>query len=92
MLSRGSAELHGGPAAQALAEARQALDDSLDLATSGAATVDGASAEELALLPMQAPAQDAVPWLLRRLQLLAQDARRIREAAASALASVRARP
>jgi uncharacterized membrane protein YccC len=92
MLSRGSAELRGGPAEQALAEARQALDASLDLATSGAAPVDAASTEELVLLPMQAPAQDAVPWLLRRLQLLAQDARRIREAAASALARVRAAP
>jgi hypothetical protein len=45
-----------------------------------------AAAHGLALVPAASPADDILPWLLRRLQLLAQDAAQARRAAASALA------
>ncbi|MDE2146608.1 MAG: FUSC family protein [Burkholderiales bacterium] len=48
-----------------------------------------AGPDDLAVLPAEAPSEDLMPWLQRRLQGLQRDARLVRSAAATALAQVR---
>jgi hypothetical protein len=92
-LSRGSAEIAAPVVDQALAETQQRLAAILE---PGAPAIEAAPAaapqeEEAALLPRETPAQDVLPWLLRRLRLLVHDAAMIRRAAL-ALAPTRAKP
>ncbi|MDE2399362.1 MAG: hypothetical protein KGM91_28300, partial [Burkholderiales bacterium] len=74
----------------ALRETAQVLADALDLARPDPAPGDEFD-PTVVLLPMEAPAEDFKPWLLRRLQLLRRDARRIRAAAQRTLDSAAAR-
>lgn len=83
-LARRSADLTGPVASAALAQAGAALARSLSLQPAEAPAADAPSS-----LPQAPPADDIVPWLERRLQLLAQDAWCIHRAAQQALASVR---
>ena len=88
MLARRSDDTEWSAAAPALQQTYAALSASFDLqARSDGDGMDG-NPEELASLPVDPPARDVMPWLLRRLQVLVHDALRIRRAAASALAIV----
>jgi uncharacterized membrane protein YccC len=89
MLTRRGSELEGPTAATALKEADAALSACLSLREPAMATGGDMDPEELSLLPMQAPAEDVTPWLMRRLQVLIHDARRIRDAAAAAVSVVK---
>ncbi len=89
MLTRRGSELEGPTAAAALKEADAALSACLSLREPAMAAGGNMDPEELSLLPMQAPAEDVTPWLMRRLQVLIQDARRIRDAAAAAVSVVK---
>ena len=74
-------------AAAALAQTQATLARCLTLkATEPAARVD---LDQLARLPPTPPAEDIMPWLLRRLALLVHDAHRIHDTAALALAATR---
>jgi len=84
------AELASPAAENALREAGVALASSLSLKPvqsddTGQEEID---AEALSRLPHEAPGENILPWLERRLQLLALDGRRIRGAAQQALAKV----
>jgi len=86
-LAERAVELAATPAADgALAQARAQLAATLATTPAAAAPQGTAAAHGLALVPAASPADDILPWLLRRLQLLAQDAAQARRAAASALA------
>jgi len=76
-------------AAQALAQTAAALSECLSLTNQSAPAATADATGTLPELPAQPPAQDILPWLLRRLALLLQDARHIRAAAAAALAATR---
>lgn len=81
-LVRRRAEL-GPQAAAALAQTQARLARCLTL---GAGAADAPrDLDELAQLPLAPPAEDILPWLLRRLALLAHDAQRIHDAAVLAL-------
>ncbi len=74
-------------AATALSETRAALARCLTLkATEPAAAAD---LDELGRLPPTPPAEDIMPWLLRRLALVEHDAHRIHDTAAAALTATR---
>ncbi len=76
-------------AAQALLDAGSALGRCLDLRDAGGAALPPDPQPALAGVPAQAPADNILPWLLRRLALLVQDGRNIRAAAAAALGQPR---
>lgn len=77
----------GPTAAAALAETQATLARCLTLKAAGPAAP--ADLDELTRLPPTPPAEDILPWLLRRLALLAHDARRIHDTAAAALTATR---
>ena len=81
-------ELERAAAAAALHEADAALSGCLNLQSPVLADRGLVDPEELSLLPTQAPAQDVMPWLRRRLQVLVHDAARIHDAAVGALSVV----
>lgn len=87
MLVRRSTVLENPAAAGALQEARARLGTLLEMPgreepCSGSST---ARQPELAPLPPQPPAQDLLPWLLRRLQVTVDEAREVRREAARTL-------
>jgi uncharacterized membrane protein YccC len=84
-LSQAAAEVKSAEALNALAQARVGLVRSLDLRQPMQAVALADLADDLTLLPQDSPAEDAMPWLLRRLQLLLQEAGQIRLAAAAAM-------
>ncbi len=88
ILTRSGAGLDAGTTAAALARAQAELKSSFDAGHAPAGPVPPRQmpdADELRVLPTEAPGEDLQPWLERRLQGLARDARLIRFAAASAL-------
>jgi uncharacterized membrane protein YccC len=91
-LARRSAELSGTAAATALQQAAQTLGTCLDLKSAAPPHTpnDEADAGLLQELPAEAPADNILPWLERRLQWLAHDGRRIHAAARRALAPAQA--
>lgn len=76
-------------AAQALAQTAAALTGCLSLTNQNGWAAAADEADALLQLPAQPPAQDILPWLLRRLALLVHDAQHIRAAAMAALAAAR---
>jgi len=76
--------------ARALGEARAALAASLSL-QEGPARPPPSYPGGLSMLPIEAPADDVMPWLLRRLQVLAHDAQCVQAAANEAIAKARRR-
>ena len=87
MLARSAPALREDPARMALRAAQEALTRSL---AGPGEPVPTAAAEPVRLeaLPEDLPTADPLPWLLRRLQLAVEDARRIRAAADAALAQL----
>lgn len=89
MLTRRGDDLRGAPAIAALQAANEALSACL-----GGGELPSEypqdDREALALLPERSPAQDLMPWLTRRLEVLSQDARRVRQAAGRCLPADRA--
>ena len=84
-LANRRADLKQAAAAAALAETQATLARCLTLkATAPAASAD---LDELARLPPAPPAEDIMPWLLRRLVLLVHDAHRVHDTAAAALSA-----
>ncbi len=83
-LANRRAQLSEPAAVQALHDAQKSL--GLCLRLQAVPLAAGVDPEELARLPAQAPADNIMPWLLRRLALLVHDAQRIHGAAAAALA------
>ena len=93
-LSQHGAELATPPTQQALARARESLAAILCSPTVAgppagvpaqkAADTGPDRPDDLSRLPRESPAEAALPWLLRRLDLLVHDARQIRLAAAAA--------
>lgn len=69
---------------RALQEAAQALQAALALQAPAEAGAPGPRATEVAL-PAEPPAQDALPWLQRRLEISLDNARQVGEAARSVL-------
>ncbi len=88
MLARSSAEL-GRPEASAALHDSQALLRAC-LAPEAPACCDAESPDSPGLesLPAEPPAHDRLPWLLRRLRVSLNEARKIRHAAAAALAAL----
>ena len=98
MLSQRAAALPAGPVAAALQEAQTALQSKLAIAGSMDLALPGGelrasppSGTDLQALPQSLPAEDPLPWLLRRLQVAAHDAHRVGHAARLLLAQVRQR-
>ena len=85
-LARRADALAGPQAAAALHEAAQALARGLDLKQPVSTSQAGAAGDTLEVLPAEAPADNILPWLHRRLQWLVLDGERIRAAAERALA------
>jgi uncharacterized membrane protein YccC len=85
-LSEGGADLGSAPAAQALAQARAALETALAAPAPCRSPAPADSLEGPAQWPLESPARDRLPWLQRRLRILVQDARQLRCAASDALA------
>ncbi|KQV78326.1 FUSC family membrane protein [Rhizobacter sp. Root1221] len=88
ILSRRRAELDEPVVAAALAATAASVAASLALHDTPPAAVPDDAAGGLSMLPMEAPARDVMPWLLRRLHVLETDARRIQQAANEALVKV----
>jgi uncharacterized membrane protein YccC len=90
LASRG-AEVAG--LAEVLADTRAVLAVALGPAvlpsgdTNTSPAAEAADAADLSRLPLEPPAEQIVPWLLRRLQVLRHDAQRIRTAAGAARAA-----
>lgn len=85
ILSRRRAELDEPVVAEALAATAASVAASLALHDTPLASVPDDAADGLSMLPVEAPARDVMPWLLRRLHVLETDARRIQQAASEAL-------
>ena len=88
ILAGSGAGLDAAATAQALTQAQADLKSSLDTRQAPIGPVPPRQmpgSDELRVLPTEAPSEDLQPWLLRRLQGLARDARLIRAAAAAAL-------
>ena len=85
-LTRRGDELGSPAVTDALAATKKELAQYLTLRTSIDTTQETTDPEELSLLPDGKPAENILPWLLRRLQVLTHDARHIRIAATAALA------
>jgi len=90
ILSRRGGELDVAETARALGEARVSLAASLSL-QEGPPGPSPSYPGGLSMLPIEAPADDVMPWLLRRLQVLAHDARCVQAAANEAVAKARRR-
>ncbi len=85
-LLRNNPALAGEAGASALRPVSAAVGACLSLLDSVPPMADDIDPEALALLPAQAPALDAMPWFVRRLQVLVHEARQVRAAALAALA------
>lgn len=81
ILLRNSPALAGEAGASALRQASAAVAACLSLADSAPPMADDIDPEALSMLPAQAPALDAMPWFVRRLQVLVHEAQQIRVAA-----------
>jgi len=87
MLARNSPELDSAEAHESLRNARGAMNECLDPARregEGSAHVAN-GAMPVPALPLNAPEQNRLPWLKRRLAVAVQDAQRVREGAAQAV-------
>jgi uncharacterized membrane protein YccC len=91
-LARRSAVLGMPGARAALQRAGVVLAASLDLKQPLPDAGQAADAGELSRLPPEAPAENILPWLERRLQLLVHDGSQVRNAALQALAAERRTP
>jgi len=90
MLARSTPVLREAPAREALRSAQAAL--ARCLAGPCEPVAAAARPTRLDALPEDLPTTDPLPWLLRRLQLAVEDARRIRGAVDAALAQLGAAP
>ena len=85
ILLRNSPALAGEAGASALRQASGAVTACLGLSDSAPPMADAIDPEALSMLPAQAPALDAMPWFVRRLQVLVHEAQQVRTAALAAL-------
>ena len=85
ILLRNNPVLAGEAGASALGHASAAVAACLSLSDSAPPRADDIDPEALSTLPAQAPANDAMPWFVRRLQVLVHEAQQIRAAALGAL-------
>ncbi len=90
-LSRSGQAAMGDTALQALSTALESLSASLQPGARSPPPGPVADPEDLSQLPLQAPEVDILPWLLRRLSVLVNDAVAIRRAADTVRAQLEAR-
>jgi len=92
ILLRNSPTLAGEAGASALRHASAAVATCLNLSDSAPPMADDIDPEALSMLPSQAPALDAMPWFVRRLQVLVHEAQQIRVAALAAVSMDKSDP
>ncbi len=85
MLTDRAPDWDSASAVQALTEAHTVLAALLDRSAPVPPALGAADPGELSMLPMEASADDVLPWLQRRLQVLVHDARMMREADMAAM-------
>ena len=85
ILLRNNPALAGEAGAAALRQASAAMAACLNLSGSAPPMAEDIDPEASLMLPAQAPADDALPWFVRRLQVLAHAAQQVRVAALGAL-------
>lgn len=88
MRAKGGEALRSPEAIGALREAGRALQASLDTGVPGTDLPDLPGLPGLELLPAEPPAEDLLPWLLRRLEVAAAEGPAIARAASAALAAL----
>jgi uncharacterized membrane protein YccC len=88
MLARASADLERPEASAALKTSQAALHACLSPETLTDRNAGPPDPAGLEILPVEPPAHDLLPWLLRRLRVSIKESRKIRQAAAAALAAL----